>query len=183
MAESTHEQINAEFERLNQQMVQAFYYGSDETPVEFTGFVPVGVAPQRSARYEQLVAVTRRVFYGDQLLHSVIEWDGCGPARKKSIELLKSWLSPEQLKQFETDGTFEVKGEHSRKTYRIDQKSAYNVVDSKGTEFCFVPYGAAGVGDTMLAQKIALETDERQALKIANKKKPPGSLFNGWFGA
>ena len=34
---------------------------------------------------------------------------------------------------------------------------------------CFVPKGYLVAGDVMLAQKIALETDERRALMVANK--------------
>jgi hypothetical protein len=35
--------------------------------------------------------------------------------------------------------------------------------------WCFVPKGYLVAGDVMLAQKIALETDERGALTVANK--------------
>ena len=39
--------------------------------------------------------------------------------------------------------------------------------------YCFVPKGNLVPGDVMLAQKIALETDELAALELANKF-PPG---------
>ena len=45
-----------------------------------------------------------------------------------------------------------------------------------GTGRCFVPLGGLAQGDVMLAQKIALETDENRALSIANSF--PGPL--GW---
>ena len=35
--------------------------------------------------------------------------------------------------------------------------------------WCFAPKGHLVAGDVMLAQKIALETDERGALTVANK--------------
>ena len=35
--------------------------------------------------------------------------------------------------------------------------------------YCFVPEGTLPIGDVMLAQKIALETDERAALAVANR--------------
>jgi hypothetical protein len=35
--------------------------------------------------------------------------------------------------------------------------------------WCFVPSGHLVAGDVMLAQKIALETNERAALVVANK--------------
>jgi hypothetical protein len=34
--------------------------------------------------------------------------------------------------------------------------------------WCFAPKGSLAAGDVMLAQKIALETDERSALTVAN---------------
>jgi hypothetical protein len=34
--------------------------------------------------------------------------------------------------------------------------------------WCFAPKGSLAAGDVMLAQKIALETDERGALALAN---------------
>jgi len=38
--------------------------------------------------------------------------------------------------------------------------------------WCFVPSGFLVPGDVMLAQKIALETDERGALGLANRFPP-----------
>jgi hypothetical protein len=38
--------------------------------------------------------------------------------------------------------------------------------------WCFVPVGPLVAGDVMLAQKIALETDECNALKVAKWFKP-----------
>ena len=35
--------------------------------------------------------------------------------------------------------------------------------------WCFVPDGSLVAGDVMLAQKIALETSERSALKVAKR--------------
>ena len=45
-------------------------------------------------------------------------------------------------------------------------------MDSRGRAtvgWCFVPQGTLLAGDVMLAQKIALETDERNALAVARK--------------
>jgi hypothetical protein len=39
------------------------------------------------------------------------------------------------------------------------------------TTLCFGPRGYLPFGDLMLAQKIALETDERAALQIANSNR------------
>jgi hypothetical protein len=45
-------------------------------------------------------------------------------------------------------------------------------MDSRGRAavgWCFVPHGTLVAGDVMLAQKIALETDEWSALAVARK--------------
>jgi hypothetical protein len=65
--------------------------------------------------------------------------------------------------------------------YRIRRGTSANVneIDEYGrlgTGRCFVPLGGLAQGDVMLAQKIALETDENRALSIANSF--PGPL--GW---
>ncbi len=91
-------------------------------------------------------------------------------ARQKSLELLKSWLDPEQLAEFESTKSFVVTGSRSKRRYVIHQSTAYNVnEDGKYEKLCFVPDGADSVGDIMLAQKIMLENDEPRALNIANR--------------
>jgi hypothetical protein len=61
-----------------------------------------------------------------------------------------------------------------RKAYRIRYGSATNVyeIDGDGRSivgWCFVPKGNLVAGDVMLAQKIALETNELRALAAANR--------------
>jgi len=90
-------------------------------------------------------------------------------AREKSLALLQSWLSPEQLAEFKQTNSFEVTGSRSKKRYRILQSTAFNVSPlNESHKLCFVPDGADSVGDIMLAQKIMLENDEDRALKVAN---------------
>lgn len=96
-------------------------------------------------------------------------------AVERGEKLLRDWLSPEQLAQYERDRRFEVIGCHSKRRYRIRQSSSYNVelLRADGTveeDICFVPQGELVMGDVMLAQKIALETDEKGALAVANRK-------------
>jgi hypothetical protein len=43
--------------------------------------------------------------------------------------------------------------------------------------WCFAPEGTFATGDVMLAQKIALETFELDALAIANQDRPRGTGF------
>jgi len=98
----------------------------------------------------------------------------------RGLKLLREWLSAEQLAQFNVEGSFEVIGNHSEKRYRILHGTSMNVheIDAAGRPllcWCFVPNGGYLVaGDVMLAQKIALETDELAALAVANKF-PPGN--------
>lgn len=82
-------------------------------------------------------------------------------------------LSPEQLAQYDSHNYFEVTGCHTGKRYRIHHGFGTNVyeLDDGGVPrvgWCFVPDDHLVAGDVMLAQKIALETDERGALAVAN---------------
>ena len=93
-------------------------------------------------------------------------------ARGKS--LLREWLSPEQSAQFDTSKCIDVVGCDSGRRYRIRHATGTNVheIDKAGrpiTGWCFVPSGHLVAGDVMLAQKIALETNERAALAVANR--------------
>lgn len=100
-----------------------------------------------------------------------------GPASRKSLDLLRRWLSPAQLGQFDADGAFDVVGCHTGGIYRVSKGRSYNVAAPDGDHLCFVPVGASGVGDFMLAQKIALETDERGALRVANRRPGRNPIY------
>ena len=102
------------------------------------------------------------------------------PAQRRKVEqraytLLKEWLSPEQLARFESHRHFEVQGSHSGKCYRIRDRRFMNIdeLNKDGARiavWCFGPAGCLPIGDVMLAQKIALETDEQAALAVANRR-------------
>jgi hypothetical protein len=88
--------------------------------------------------------------------------------------LLKTWLSPVQLRSYREHGYFDVTGIDSGRVYRIHHGTQANVeqLDAAGRTvcaWCFGPEGNLVPGDVMLAQKIALETDERAALTVAVK--------------
>jgi hypothetical protein len=92
----------------------------------------------------------------------------------RGITLLRQWLSPEQQAQFDASKCFDVVGCDSGKRYRIRHGTGTNVheIDDAGRPvmgWCFVPSGHLVAGDVMLAQKIALETNERAALAVANR--------------
>jgi hypothetical protein len=91
--------------------------------------------------------------------------------------LLVEWLSPAQRAQFEERRHFDVIGSDTGKIYRIHYGTAANVheIDGEGRAmmgWCFVPSGFLVPGDVMLAQKIAIETDEKGALALANRFPP-----------
>jgi hypothetical protein len=91
--------------------------------------------------------------------------------------LLRHWLSAEQRAQFDVQGYFETVGCATGKRYRIYYAPCQNVreVDEAGNVgigWCFAPAGGLVPGDVMLAQKIALETNELAALAVANRFAP-----------
>ena len=95
-------------------------------------------------------------------------------AQARGVQLLKENLSPAQRDQYEDGGYIEVVGGQTGKRYRIHLGSLMNVelLDSKGkpvARLCFMPRGRLADGDIMLAQKLALELFEADALKVANK--------------
>lgn len=92
----------------------------------------------------------------------------------RGIALLKEWLSPAQLAQFDATRSFDVIGCQSLRRYRIRYGNAMNVIEIDGAGdpvmgWCFLPAGGLVPGDVMLAQKIALENHEFSALKVAHQ--------------
>ncbi|WP_407164504.1 hypothetical protein [Bradyrhizobium sp. ORS 111] len=106
-------------------------------------------------------------------------WRAYEKIEARGMTLLSRWLSPEQRSEFEKYKRFDVIGNESGKRYRICYGTATNVyeLDDKGhvvVGWCFRPIGSLVAGDVMLAQKIALEVDERGTLMVA--KPFPGSM-------
>ena len=107
-------------------------------------------------------------------------WRGVGgrnTAEGKGRYLLRRWLSAEQRAQLDASGFFDVVGGATGKRYRIYYGVSANVeeLDDAGhprTGWCFAPQGYLAPGDVMLAQKVALETDELAALAVANQFLP-----------
>ena len=92
-------------------------------------------------------------------------------ASARAIELLEKHLSKVQLAQFKEHGSFLVVGCDTQRVYKIrSDKENFNVeCVMNGDRWCFVPEGNCPMGDRLLAQKIALETDEIRTLtNIAN---------------
>jgi hypothetical protein len=92
----------------------------------------------------------------------------------RALTLLKEWLSPEQRACYERFRYFDVVGSDTGKRYRIHDGTQTNIEELSHTgqrvcKWCFVPEGDLVAGDVMLAQKIALETNERGALAVARR--------------
>jgi hypothetical protein len=95
-----------------------------------------------------------------------------GEAHDRGLQLLKENLSPAQSAQFEKSGYFFVVGGQTGNRYPIRNGSQLNVdqLSKKGRlmrVLCFMPKGDLVDGDIMLAQKLALELFEADALKVA----------------
>jgi hypothetical protein len=95
------------------------------------------------------------------------------PAERRGIALLRSWLTPEQARQWDAREEFEVIGCDTGTHYRITRGTVMNIheLDRTGetvAQWCFAPEGKLATGDVLLAQKIALETMEHRALLLAN---------------
>jgi hypothetical protein len=109
------------------------------------------------------------------LLHEYRRPRARTPAEKRAMVPLRSWLAPEQERQWEARGAFEVVGCDTGRRYRITYRAVMNVhqLDADGhpvQQWCFAPEGCLATGDVLLAQKIALETMETKALAVANSQ-------------
>jgi hypothetical protein len=94
-------------------------------------------------------------------------------AQERGTQLLAQNLSSAQRQQYERHGYFEVIGGDTGTCYRIRHGYQMNVeqLDQNGRRIqllCFMPMGGLPISDIMLAQKIALELFESEAIKIAN---------------
>ena len=93
-------------------------------------------------------------------------------AERVALQLLHDVLSPEQRAQYDRNGIFDVIGGQSGIRYRIRAGSRMNVEElgANGCSvrtLCFVPKDGVPVGDILVAQKLALELMEEEALRVA----------------
>jgi hypothetical protein len=98
-------------------------------------------------------------------------------SEEQSQDLLRQWPLPDQAEQYDTYQRFDVVGSDTGTRYRIRRGTAMNIEELTADGYvtrrrCFAPDGAFATGDVMLAQKIALETFELDALAIANHDDP-----------
>jgi hypothetical protein len=137
----------------------------------FATVVAVALLLVSAVLFASVVALVWRPHLGRR----ATQWRG--EADQKARALLRHWLSPTQLKQYENTGHFEVVGCDSGRRYRIHRYRQMNIeeLNDSGARvaiWCFEPEGHLPIGDMMLAQKIALETNEHAALAIANRGRP-----------
>ena len=88
------------------------------------------------------------------------------PPAQKAEALIREWLSPAQLHEYEKTKRFEVTGSAGGR-YLVAPDYIRDL--ATGGHICFVPenWSVLPVADIMLARKIALENDEAGALKVA----------------
>jgi len=100
-------------------------------------------------------------------------------ARARARQLLRAHLNETQREQFEGAGSFVVVAPSGRR-YRIRSATTSNVRDeAEGAEYCMQFRSdpqclSIPLEDLMLAQKLLLECDEPQFLRIANKRSVIG---------
>jgi hypothetical protein len=105
-------------------------------------------------------------------------------AEQRALALLYSHLSTAQSEQYRTHRYFEVIGCDTGRRYIIWDEPSINIdqLDHSGDcvkTWCFMPKGYLAQGDVLLAQKLALECFEGEALSIAQGYPPqPHCLMN-----
>ena len=119
----------------------------------------------------------RRIAEADRIRQRSIEVEGeRALARGRAEKLLHESLSPIQLDELQKDGHFHLdvlSRDGDSRRYRIKRGRVRNVqqVDASGRvlkHFCIHPREEVPDADTMLAQKLLLESMEQEFLRIAN---------------
>lgn len=104
-------------------------------------------------------------------------------AEERAWGLLLEHLTADQRRMLDRHGHFHVIGGRTGQTYRIRRGTQVNidVIGGRGSvvhQLCFQPRGASTTGDTMLAQKVMLELDEDEALRVAVKHQSIGQIWS-----
>ncbi len=130
--------------------------------------------PDAGRRLLQWWAQQREQLAGSLAFLRAVGDIGSKRAQERGLRLLKENLSPAQRQQYERHSFFDVVGGSTGKRYRIRHGRQMNIeqLDKNGRRvcgWCFFPQGSLVAGDIMLAQKLALELYEAEALRIANR--------------
>lgn len=95
-------------------------------------------------------------------------------ANKKSLKLLKKWLSPEEYQYLMEDGNLELPSQHEKDTIYIINKDPMKRIGIKKNgkvvekSLCIHTEHSYAVGDQLLANIMLLKTDEKKFLNVAN---------------
>lgn len=97
-------------------------------------------------------------------------------AKARARATLERFLDAAQRKQLQTQRFFEVVVGEAKRRYRVMQGRAGNVhlVDADGRKvasYCIHPRMGVPDEDTMLAQKLMLEHNEAEFLRVANEQR------------
>ena len=92
-----------------------------------------------------------------------------GPAAQKAEALIREWLSPTQLRDYEKRKRFKVTG--SAGGHYLIAPGYIRDLDTR-QHICFVPenWTVLPVADVMLARKVASENDEPGVLRVAFRR-------------
>lgn len=173
--------------RIDQSMVEAMYGGMSATRVSadeagsltlesITNAMQALANNYRNFRWQDAFRrdpMSDWMYFGLDLAADGIDV-GTKEAQEKGRNILLENLTARQRTDYEKHNHFHVTGGESGKTYRIKHGRQMNIaeLDKSGTRvcgWCFLPQGGLVAGDVMLAQKVALELYEGEALKIANR--------------
>jgi hypothetical protein len=88
-------------------------------------------------------------------------------AQRWAEALLLGWLSPDQRRQYQARGWFEVTTVRGYR-YRVLPGGVVRL-DPRGSAYCIEATSPVPVADEMLANKLLLETDERRFLATAHR--------------
>lgn len=162
-----------EAQSIHSQMLEAYIAEISVTEPERRGWLAERLNPltrlfRRGLRpriRNQAFIRVGRGFFADETYNA---------AEERGIRLLMENLSPAQLEQYRQHQWFDVVGGKTGRRYRIRYGRSMNIdqLDRKGRRvcgWCFFPEGRLVPGDVMLAQKLALELFESEALEVANR--------------
>jgi hypothetical protein len=124
------------------------------------------------ARLSQVELELRREFEAEQKVVRAAAAKAREEARRRAQALLDENLSAEQRDSLAKARYFTVHSRDGKRQYRIQQGRAGNVFLVEGKnyvrKFCIHPKLDCPDEDTMLSQKLLLEGDEQEFLRIAN---------------
>jgi hypothetical protein len=136
---------------------------ANEMPTQQTDWIVTGYSS------EDICRLARRAQRQDGLVYPPTSYQRAGNIR--AIRLLLANLSGEQRAQYVERLHFDVTGGQSGRRYRLWHRVQQNIeeLDRDGRRVCIWCFHPADVplGSTLLAQKVALELFEHDAMQIA----------------